>query len=359
LKKLTKSALYIFNWFLAILFVLAASAKYISPEIWIIPSYLALIFPYLFVVNIIFIIVWFNRLSGKLFVSLIVLFAGWGQFYSMFQVSFTKKKKQQKELNVVSHNLRAFGLNGPKFETTTGTKIFKYYKNIDADIFCFQEFFNTKNFKFSPKDSLIKATQTKYHHLEYVVHFRGNDFGLATFSKYPITNQGIVEMPQQGTNLCIFSDIKFGEEVIRVYNFHLASIHFREAEYKYIEEIDKKSQDEHIEAATSLSSLIGNAFKKRAVQSEIIKKHIENSPYPVIVCGDLNDTPNSYAYNTLKKDLNDTYEKKGMFLGNTYNGKLPPLRIDFILTSPRFDVHTQHVEKVDLSDHYPIFTTLQ
>jgi endonuclease/exonuclease/phosphatase family metal-dependent hydrolase len=358
-KKITKSALYLFNWLVVILFLIAASAKYISPEIWLIPSYVALGFPYLFVLNVFFVVFWFYRLNGRLFVSLIVLFAGWGQFLGMFQISFTKKKKHQQEFNIVSHNLRAFGLNGPKFETTTGTKIFKYYKNIEADVFCFQEFFNTSNFKFSPKDSIKKSINSKYEHIEYVVHFRGNDFGLATFSKYPIVNKGVVKMPQQGTNLCIFSDIDFGDETIRFYNFHLASIHFREAEYKYIEEIDQKTQDEHLAAATSLFTLIGNAFEKRAIQAEIIKKHVENSPFPVVVCGDLNDTPNSYAYHALKKGLDDTFEQKGMFLGNTYNGKLPPLRIDFMLVSPRFEVYTQHADKIDLSDHYPIFSTLQ
>lgn len=359
MKRLTKSLLFIVNIVVAVLFAIAALAKYISPEIFSFPSFVALGFPYLFIANIFFVIVWFLRLKAKLFLSLIVLFAGWGQFQSMLQINFDGQVDEGKQLNIVTHNIRAFGLNGPKFETTTGTKIFKYYRSTDADIYCFQEFLKSNNNKFSAYDSLKKAIKTKYEHIEFAVHFRGNNFGLATFSKYPIVNKGIVEMPQQGTNLCIFTDININKQTVRVYNFHLASIHFNQREYEYIENIETKNQDEHIVEAKNLYQLLKNAFKKRAQQAEIIKTHIAQSPYPVIVCGDLNDTPNAYAYHVLKKNLNDSFEKKGMYLGHTYNGKLPPLRIDFVFASPQFTIHNHEVDYVDLSDHFPVRVLMQ
>ena len=84
---------------------------------------------------------------------------------------------------------------------------------------------------------------------------------------------------------------------------------------------------------------------------------IKNRKYDLVIVGG-GVLGTFCAYHALKKGLNDTFEQKGMFLGNTYNGKLPPLRIDFMLVSPRFEVYTQHADKVDLSDHYPIFSTL-
>ena len=44
-----------------------------------------------------------------------------------------------------------------------------------------------------------------------------------------------------------------------------------------------------------------SSYQNRVSEALKIKKHINKSPYPVIVCGDFNDTPLSYTYSTLKK----------------------------------------------------------
>ena len=62
------------------------------------------------------------------------------------------------------------------------------------------------------------------------------------------------------------------------------------------------------------------AFQKRAQQADQVSRHIQASPYPVIVCGDFNDTPVSYSYRTIRKDLQDAYTGSGRGIGNTYSG---------------------------------------
>ena len=44
-----------------------------------------------------------------------------------------------------------------------------------------------------------------------------------------------------------------------------------------------------------------NSYKIRSKEVKIIQKHMALSPYPNIVVGDFNDTPLSYAYNTIKR----------------------------------------------------------
>ena len=39
-------------------------------------------------------------------------------------------------------------------------------------------------------------------------------------------------------------------------------------------------------------------------------EEIDQSPYPVIVCGDLNDVPNSYAYNHIGRGLRNAFVEK-------------------------------------------------
>ena len=98
---------------------------------------------------------------------------------------------------------------------------------------------------------------------------------------------------------------------------------------------------------------------QREEQANFIAEHIQNSPHPVLVCGDMNDTPNSYAYGQLAKSLKDAFREKGSGLGSTYAGLIPFLRIDYIFTSPNNLVEEFKVVSNSTSDHYPIYTHIR
>ena len=96
------------------------------------------------------------------------------------------------------------------------------------------------------------------------------------------------------------------------------------------------------------------AYLYRAEQARELSLSIEKSPYPVILCGDFNDTPVSYSYRTISKNLEDCYGKAGRGFWTTYAGPIPGLRIDFILHSPSLSTKGFLTQKVRLSDHYPV-----
>ena len=79
---------------------------------------------------------------------------------------------------------------------------------------------------------------------------------------------------------------------------------------------------------------------------------MNTSPYPIILCGDFNDTPTSYTYKQLSEGLNDSFSNAGLGIGQTYNGKFPTLRIDYILHSPEFELNSFKTTDVNLSDHF-------
>ena len=91
---------------------------------------------------------------------------------------------------------------------------------------------------------------------------------------------------------------------------------------------------------------------------EVIKNHMNDSPYPIVVCGDFNDTPNSFSYQKIVNGLNDSFLQKGSGFGSTFLGKIPFLRIDYILHSPNVKIQSFTTHKAKLSDHKAIESSL-
>ena len=99
---------------------------------------------------------------------------------------------------------------------------------------------------------------------------------------------------------------------------------------------------------------------KRGVQAERVKEELNQSPYPVIVCGDFNDVPGSYTYETMRGNLRDAFVERGYGLGRSYNFLAPTLRIDYIF----FNDSVLHAigfrsPRTKLSDHNPVIANFE
>jgi len=86
--------------------------------------------------------------------------------------------------------------------------------------------------------------------------------------------------------------------------------------------------------------------------------HYKKSPYPVILAGDFNDTPESYIYNQITRDFKDAFVESAGGLGYSYAGAIPMLRIDFTFIDPSFTALNHRVVHKKYSDHYPIISTI-
>jgi endonuclease/exonuclease/phosphatase family metal-dependent hydrolase len=111
---------------------------------------------------------------------------------------------------------------------------------------------------------------------------------------------------------------------------------------------------DEIEGSKNLLRRLKRAFVRRAPQAEMVAEHIRKCRYPVIVCGDFNDTPFSYTYNTVKGNLNDAFIECGNGFGKTYNGIFPSFRIDYILHSGSLVPSGYYTHSESYSDHFPV-----
>ena len=101
------------------------------------------------------------------------------------------------------------------------------------------------------------------------------------------------------------------------------------------------------------------AYLLREMQVKYLMKVLEQTRHKVIMAGDFNDTPSSWVYKNVSKDLTDAFVSKGIGLSPTYAGPLPFLRIDYILVDQGYDVTYYSRHKFENSDHYPISAVIK
>jgi len=266
-------------------------------------------------------------------------------------------KPGSKTFKVTSYNSMLFDLYNWKKNRTNRQMILNAINEISPDILCVQEFYTSEDLNdFNNLDTVSRILNCKYIHHEYTTTLRGNvHWGMATFSKYPIINQGKIVFQTRSNNLCIFSDIVIGKDTVRVYNVHLQSISFSKEDNAFWEDVitEKEATDEMAKGKNILRRL-KRAFLKRSQQADMIALHMQTCPYPMILCGDFNDTAASYVYERLSKHLHDAFVQKGNGFGRTYAGNWPQFRIDYILHDKDLTCVDYVRDSETFTDHYPI-----
>ena len=344
--------LLIVNAILALSLLFSYLAVHISPGDFSLPAFFGLAYPYLLLFNIILIIIWAMLLRYEAFISVVVIAIGFTHFSNYIKLTKPSGDKTN-TFKVLSYNVRLFNYFENKNGTNSEKKIVEFLKSQKPDIICLQEFFGYG----SPvkKEEAFKATlgEKYYSHIKLLGNGKNKFYGIVTFSKYPIIKKG--EIIHQGSaSLTIYSDILIGKDTIRVYNNHLQSFRLMRLERSFIEEMMATDDKETMGEVKSISSSLKKGFIRRSLQAQVVKDHINRSPYPVIVTGDFNDTPVSYSYRKIRKGLNDSFVSSGYGAGFTYRGNYPPNRIDYILYDKALINSYFEIKRIKYSDHYPI-----
>ncbi len=343
--------------------LLSYSSPFIHPEtIKIIPLF-GLAYPFILFSILLLLIFWLLMRSKWVWVILTVIILGGTLHFRTFAFGKSEKLNNLTSLRVMSYNVQLFGLYTTLQNNSleTRNKIFSFLREEQPEVICFQEFYKKKKKNFITKDSIISILGTHFYHEKYAKQF-GNrqSFGVALFSKYPIINRGDVTFltEERSFNYCIYADIVKNKDTFRIYNAHLQSIRFGADDYALFNETNFTNTEKK-DKFINLVKKVSRSYPIRARQARKIIEHIQNSPHPVIVCGDFNDTPMSYVYNQFNAQLTDAFRSCSFGLGSTYAGKIPIGRIDYIFHSKKITASNFKVQKEVLSDHYAISCEIQ
>lgn len=363
LRLFTKGFFLIINFAVVLLFLAACMAPYISPA-WFWPiSFLTLAFPFLLGVLIIFLIGWLFFNYRYTLVSLIALLLGWksiSAFVAFKMPAGNKAVAGANSLTVMSYNVSQFGLYREKDSKYNRQAMFAMIKKQELDIACFQDFYTSeKKNDFNNREDISREMEFPYRYFSSDFNRDGmQHWGSIIYSRFPIIASDKVKMSVgPRSESLIYADIVKNEDTIRIINMHLESYRFNEKDYSAIRKI-KNQEDTGLKATKSIIQKMREAYIRRSQQADIVGNFIRQSPYPVIVCGDFNDTPASYTYFTIKGDLQDAFLQKGLGIGRTFTGLAPTLRIDYVFVSSQFKVNSFRKINSDLSDHYPVITNL-
>jgi endonuclease/exonuclease/phosphatase family metal-dependent hydrolase len=150
----------------------------------------------------------------------------------------------------------------------------------------------------------------------------------------------------------IHADIDVNGQTIRVFATHLESLRFDEQDYEAMQTFSKGEKKVNVLKKFQL------AYWYRGEQAQLVKSELDKSPYPLILCGDFNDVPNSYTYSTIRGTRNDAFLAAGFGIGRTFASLSPTLRIDYIFSDTYFKVGQFKKTKIPWSDHYPLVADL-
>jgi endonuclease/exonuclease/phosphatase family metal-dependent hydrolase len=155
----------------------------------------------------------------------------------------------------------------------------------------------------------------------------------------------------------LWADVILNGDTLRAMNVHLASNRISPRDLQPVRSLDLQSDTAKQSIFRIFRKIAGNA-RLRAAQAETIQNHVQGSPYRVVLLGDFNDLPHSFAVCLAGQGLKDSFVAKGRGLGHTYAGGFPSFRIDHIMADPELPVQGHHVLPGPHSDHYPVVAVL-
>ena len=157
----------------------------------------------------------------------------------------------------------------------------------------------------------------------------------------------------------MWADIEVDGRPLRIFNVHFqtTSISQSKAEIERLREKGITDRDGKKAFDLIMERMRFNAYK-RTEQVNAVRNAMDRTGRTVILCGDFNDTPASYTYKEIKKEMVDGFKSCGKGYAYTYKGMLRLLRLDYIFYAPGMEGIRYYSPNLYWSDHNPVLLEL-
>lgn len=309
-------------------------------------QWMGLFLPLLLVINLVLMLYWMVRRKGWFLFPMLGILLNIPYLAGTIQWPVKEVEPPMNELNVATYNIQRGGRRGLQ---VTGPEIARFMEEKKVDILCFQEFpvangaalkAITKIFRLFPYYKVTSSSPDGMH--------------VALFSRYPILQSGEIRFPDENSTRALWADLDIDGQVVRVFNAHLQTTNLNQNRINPLDNMDATAS-----RLIRLKDMMDENSVIRANQANLLRDQIDESPHPVIVCGDFNDTPASYAYKRIRGDRGDSFRSAGKGYGYTYRYLRKLFRIDYLLYS-REGIRAVHYASPELehSDHKPVIVKL-
>ncbi len=314
-----------------------------NPKIFWPISVIAVFYPWLLLSNVLFVIFWMFYKLRFASISIITILIGYNFFNEFIGFSSAGFQSNPNQLEILSFNTQNLNyiFKSEEGRTNRSNQFFSFLNEYkDVDVICAQEIGT-------------RSLELWHKKMKFPNQFAPEKVGPVIFSKHPIINKGQIHSSTSTINSCLWVDINVRGTTIRIYNLHMQSNKITMTAAKVIDDANPQNK----ETWNGVKSII-ERYKQNATyrieHAERIRAHMLDCPYPIVLAGDFNDVPQSFLYHILAKDLKDSFNQQGSGLGITFAGKIPALRIDYILVDKKFEIQNHEILHNNFSDHYAI-----
>lgn len=304
---------------------------------------LVYILPVLIAANVLMLVIWLIR--RKWFYALIPVITiaccipYIGTIYQFG--SLDKSADQAKGLKIATYNVAMFQRETSGF---MALDILAEMRRQKVDVLCMQEYSEVSGDK--------KNSDSYKEYFPYMAVGRDD---MVIFSRYPIKGDSTIRF-EDTNNSAMYADVNVDGTEIRVFNVHLQTTGINRTLHQ-AGKMQMQIPGYEPPQNRLLSAIFGNytiGMIIRAGQAIQIANEKRNSTKPCIVCGDFNDVPYSYVYNTMLGDMVDGFKECGSGWMYTFRGR-KAVRIDYIFHDESLKGLTYYKGDITNSDHLPVF----